>query len=88
MQADKQIVESIQSLVDYLYEDEEKDWEGEKSKNHIFNDVRAVSVWLDGHHVNRCANCGGKTKYPKYCTAYACRKVAGTQSMYNRRRTG
>lgn len=33
-------------------------------------------------NLNRCRNCGCRTKYPTYCTHYECRKVAGTRYMY------
>lgn len=35
--------------------------------------------------LNRCAQCGHRTKYPVFCTRYECRKVAGTKYMYLRR---
>lgn len=81
MQADKQIVESIGRLIKYLRHDDY-----DYSESDLTKDVIAVATWLEGNRVNRCANCGSKTKYPKYCTSYACRKVAGTVSMYNKPR--
>ena len=86
--ADGDIVESIGRIVEYLYESEKGSWwEADAPKSgHIFNDVKALKVWLEGIRVNRCANCGSKTKYPKYCTAYKCRMVEGTVSMYNKPR--
>ena len=47
------------------------------------------SSWLSYRPtlVNRCNNCGSRTKYPEYCTKYVCRQKAGTQSMYNKPKT-
>jgi hypothetical protein len=84
MYADKQTLESMSRIVGYLYDDEAKHFEeAGKPERHIFKDVEVVSGWLKQQVVNHCANCGGKTKYPKYCTKYPCRQKAGTESMYN-----
>src|ERR1035441_8575319 len=87
LHADGDIVESIGRIVEHYYETEKGYWWGsDNQKQHIFNDLKAVKTWLEGIRVNRCVNCWRRTKYPKYCTAYACRKVAGTVSMYNKPR--
>jgi hypothetical protein len=88
MYADPKTIENIKKLVEYLHHDESLDFEAsDEAENHIYRDVRAVSIWLKQLSIYQCANCGGKTKYRDYCTKYACRKVGGTQSMYNKPRT-
>lgn len=53
---DKQTVASLQKIMDYLYRNEQKDWEenGKPVKGHIFHDVSRVAFWLedekDGSH--------------------------------------
>jgi hypothetical protein len=89
MIADKQIVESVRRIVEYMHDDEERHFdesEGDDRKRHIFRDVQALKTWLENRQVNRCVNCGGKTKYPKYCTRFRCRQKAGTAGMYYRPR--
>ena len=40
---------SLEELIDYLSEDERKDWEASgRPAAHIFNDVKRVSDWLFG----------------------------------------
>ena len=43
------LVDSIRNLIDYLKEDEQKNWEElDKPSNHIYNDIIKVEKWLDG----------------------------------------
>jgi hypothetical protein len=43
---DKTIFDAVDQLVNYLYDDEQKDWEAQdKPVNHLFNDVEIVSDW-------------------------------------------
>lgn len=44
----KEVYSSLLAIQAYLYREEEKHWkENGMKKNHIFNDVRRVSDWLD-----------------------------------------
>ena len=52
---DKYTFDAIDSLVNYLYDRERKDWEanGRPTKNHIFNDIDLVACWLDDQIKNK-----------------------------------
>jgi hypothetical protein len=47
--------------------------------------MRKAGFYQPSQQLNRCINCGGKTKYGPYCTKYRCRQLAGTAGMYNKR---
>ncbi len=43
---DKYTLEALNRLLDYVYDDEAKDFEGTDSpKDHIFNDIKLLTDW-------------------------------------------
>lgn len=41
------IIHSIREIIGYMWPDEEKSYQENPSKDHIFRDVRKVGTWLD-----------------------------------------
>jgi len=42
-------IESLRQILDYLHDDEKRNWEeaGRPKDSHIFNDIVRVTEWLD-----------------------------------------
>jgi len=47
MEIDKYTLESIHRLIEYVYDDECKDWEASQTDDHIFKDIQVIAGWLD-----------------------------------------
>lgn len=48
----KETLQSLNSIINYLYTDEYKNWEESNfPKEHIFNDIKAVSEWADKQNI-------------------------------------
>jgi hypothetical protein len=48
---DKETRKSLEAIIEYLYEDEQKNFEFDardnKEENHIFLDIQKVAAWLE-----------------------------------------
>ena len=47
-EASPELLKEVEQLVDYLWDDEERDYRHSEDKHgHVFESVRAVRTWLD-----------------------------------------
>lgn len=54
MELDKYTIEAIDDIINYMYDDESKNYEeADKPKGHIFERVQLVADWLDNNFVHQ-----------------------------------
>jgi hypothetical protein len=66
MEIDKYTVQAMDTIIDYMYDDEADDYEeSDKPKGHVFESVKLVADWIKNNReeTKRCPKCDSTMTY-------------------------